>query len=148
MRTLNYEKVIQAPIEKVWDLLWNPETYREWTKFFGMGTVMKTDWKVNGETLFLDENGNGMASTITSLHEPTEVVFSHLGRVKNGFADIKGEAVEEWSGLEEKYFLRAINENTTELRAVTHTLPEYEDTMNTGFNRGFEWIKDTAEKAL
>ena len=146
METLNYEKVIHAPVQKVWNLLWNEKTYPEWTKFFMEGSRMKTDWTVNGKTYFLDAEGNGMISTIKTLNEPFEIIFSHLGTFKNGVEDIKSKAVEEWSGAEEKYFLRAIDDNTTELRAISHVDKNSIDYMNNGFNKGFDLIKDLAEK--
>jgi uncharacterized protein YndB with AHSA1/START domain len=43
METLSYETIIDAPKQKVWDILWSPETYSEWTKYFGPGSVMKSD---------------------------------------------------------------------------------------------------------
>ena len=146
METLNYEKVIHAPIQKVWDILWNQETYGEWTKFFMEDSQFTTDWEINGKTYFVDSNGNGMVSTIKTLNEPFEIIFSHLGTVKEGIEDTSSKAVEEWSGAEEKYFLRAIDDNTTELRAITHVEKNTIDYMNNGFNKGFEIIKNLAEK--
>ncbi|MBW8361256.1 MAG: SRPBCC domain-containing protein [Kaistella sp.] len=148
METLNYETVINAPIQKVWDVLWNTETYAEWTKFFMPGSRFETDWKIGGKTYFLDASGNGMVSTIKSLEEPTEIIFSHLGIFKYGVEDTQSKEVMEWSGAEEKYFLRAIDENTTELRAIVHTHKNYEDHMNNGFNKGFEVLKNLAENQV
>ena len=37
METLNFEIIINAPIQKVWDLLWNHDSYTQWTQFFGKG---------------------------------------------------------------------------------------------------------------
>ena len=145
METLNYEIHIKAPIQKVWDLLWQPETYSIWTRFFMPGSKMKSDWEIGGKTYFTDKAGNGMVSTIRSLNEPYEVVFSHLGTVKNGVEDTESKEVKDWSGAEEKYFLRAIDEFTTEVRAVTHTNGENEEAMNNGFNQGFEMLKNLAE---
>ncbi|MBF8456043.1 SRPBCC domain-containing protein [Kaistella sp. G5-32] len=147
METLNYEIIINAPAQKVWDILWNEKTYPEWTKFFMEGSQLKTDWKVNGQTYFLDAKGNGMVSTIKNLNEPHEIIFAHLGMIKDGVEDTKSQAVAEWSGMEEKYFLRAINENTTGLRAITHIEKNYVEYMNNGFNKGFEIIKELAEKS-
>lgn len=145
MKTLNYETVIKAPIQKIWDLLWSDETYGQWTRFFMEGSQFKTDWKVGGKTYFLDAKGNGMVSTIKSLSEPTEIIFSHLGTYKDGVEDVKSHEVFEWSGAEEKYFLRAIDDNTTELRAVVHAAEKDADFMNEGFNKGFEFLRKTAE---
>lgn len=145
METLNYEIHINAPIQKVWDLLWNPETYPKWTQFFAPDSQIKTDWEIGGKTYFVDKAGDGMVSTIESLNEPNEVVFRHLGMIKNGVEDTESRDVKEWSGAEEKYFLRAIDENTTEVRAVTHINGEYEELMNNGFKQGFEILKKLAE---
>lgn len=146
METLNYEKVINAPIQKVWDLLWDDKTYPQWTQFFMQGSQLKTDWQIDGKTYFLDAKGDGMVSTIKTLNEPYEVIFSHLGMIKDGVEDVKSSLVEEWSGAQEKYFLRAIDANTTELRIIMHSSKNMESMMNTGFNKGLEFLKDLAEK--
>ena len=145
METLNYEIHINAPIQKVWDLLWKPETYSIWTQFFTPGSQMKTDWKIGGKTYFVDQAGDGMVSTIESLNEPYEVVFKHLGMIKNGVEDTETKEVKEWSGAEEKYFLRAIDHNTTELRVVTHIFGDDEEYVSNGLNQGFAMLKKLAE---
>lgn len=145
METKNYEIHINAPIQKVWDLLWNPETYPIWTQFFMAGSQLKSDWEIGGKTYFLDKSGEGMISTIESLDEPNEIIFRHLGLVKDGIEDTESKEVKEWSGAEEKYFLRAIDENTTELRVITHISGEHEEFMNNGFNKGFAVLKNLAE---
>lgn len=148
MTTLEYKIIINAPAQKVWDTIFSKETYGEWTKFFMLGSQMKTDWQVNGKTYFTDAKGDGMVSTIISLNEPHEVVFSHLGMIKDGVEDTKSKEVAEWSGSEEKYFLREIDTNTTELRTVIHIDSNYAEHMNSGFNQGFEVIKSLAEKSF
>lgn len=145
METLNYEIQINASVQTVWDLLWNPETYSQWTQFFTLGSTIKTDWEIGGKTYFLDQFGNGMVSTILNLDRPNEVIFSHLGSVKNGVEDTESRDVKEWSGAQEKYFLRTIDSNTTELRAIVHVNDEYQDYMNEGFNKGFQLLKEIAE---
>lgn len=147
MKTLNYETEINAPVEKVWEMLWNPEMYREWTQFFSTGSVMKSDWEINGKTYFLDGNGDGMVSTIKTLNPPFEVIFSHLGVVKDGVEDISSRAVEEWSGAEEKYFLHSVDENRTHLQVIVHTIQEYEEHMTTGFRKGFDLLKSKLENS-
>lgn len=146
MATFNYEIIINAPIQKVWDLLWDDKTYGEWTQFFAPGSRFKTDWKIGGETFFTDSEGNGMFSTIKSMNEPKEVIFSHLGMVRNGEVDAATINQLEWSGAEEKYFLREIDANSTELRAEAHATAEMEGMMNRGFNEGFKVLKKLAEQ--
>ena len=146
METLSYKTTVKAPIQKVWDMLWAPETYEAWTQFFSPGCQLKTDWEINGKTYFLDYTGNGMVSTIKSINPPFEVVFSHLGTFNNGIEDTQSREVKEWSGAEEQYFLRAVDENTTEIQAIVHAEQKYEDHMSNGFTKGFEVLRKLAEQ--
>ncbi|MDH6254257.1 uncharacterized protein YndB with AHSA1/START domain [Chryseobacterium sp. H1D6B] len=146
METLSYETVINAPLQKVWDILWSPETYGEWTKFFGPGSTMKSDWKVDGKTYFLDSKGNGMVSTIDSLDEPNQIVFKHLGMIKDGVEDTQSMEVMQWNGAFEKYFLIDL-EGKTKLHAEVQTEKNFQELMNTGFTKGLEIIKNLAENS-
>ncbi|QDP84285.1 SRPBCC domain-containing protein [Chryseobacterium sp. SNU WT5] len=145
METLNYEVHINANIQEIWDLLWNEDTYPQWTQFFTTGSKMRSDWKIGGKTYFVDENGDGMVSTIESMNEPYEIVFRHLGLIKDGIEDTESKKVKEWSGAEEKYFLRILDGDKTELRAIVHTDQIQEEAMNEGFNKGFQLLKSIAE---
>jgi uncharacterized protein YndB with AHSA1/START domain len=98
METLSYETIIDAPKQKVWDILWRPETYSEWTNILVPDLVMKSDWKVGGKTYFLNEEGEGMVSTIDSLDEPNQIVFKHLGMIENGVKIPKAKKL--WNGAD------------------------------------------------
>ncbi|BFO68549.1 SRPBCC domain-containing protein [Chryseobacterium sp. KCF3-3] len=145
METLSYETVIDAPLQKVWDILWNPETYSEWTKYFGAGSIMKSDWKVGGKTYFLNAHGEGMVSTIDSLDEPNQIVFKHLGMMdKEGNEDTQSKEVMEWNGSFEKYFLIDFG-GKTKLHAEVQVEKQWQDHMNTGFTKGLMVVKSLAE---
>ncbi|TXI95789.1 MAG: SRPBCC domain-containing protein [Chryseobacterium cucumeris] len=145
METLSYETVIDAPLQKVWDILWSPETYSEWTKYFGAGSVMKSDWKVGGKTYFLNAQGEGMVSTIDSMDEPNQIVFKHLGMVdKEGNEDTNSKEVMEWNGSFEKYFLIDFG-GKTKLHAEVQVEKQWQDHMNTGFTKGLMVVKSLAE---
>jgi uncharacterized protein YndB with AHSA1/START domain len=145
METLSYETVIDAPLQKVWDILWGPETYNEWTKFFSpSGSYMKSDWKIGGKTYFVDSNNEGMVSTIDSLEEPNQIVFKHLGMIKGGVEDTESMEVKQWSGAFEKYFLINL-EGKTKLHAEVQTEKDWEEHMNTGFTKGLEIVKSLSE---
>ncbi|SFN01136.1 Uncharacterized conserved protein YndB, AHSA1/START domain [Chryseobacterium oleae] len=145
METLSYEIVINAPLQKVWDVLWTPETYTEWTQFFGPGSVMKSDWKVGGKTYFVNAEGEGMVSTIDSIDEPNQVIFKHLGMVdKEGKEDTQSKEVMEWSGAFEKYILIDL-EGKTKLHAEVQVDKEWKDHLDTGFIKGLDVVKNLAE---
>lgn len=146
METLSFEKVIDAPKQKIWDVLWNEKTYSEWTKFFSPGCVVKSDWKVGGKTYFLNSEGEGMVSTIDSIEQPDQIIFKHLGMIdKEGNEDIHSKEVMEWSGCFEKYILIDFGDKT-KLHAEVQTEKEWQDHINTGFIKGLEIVKDLAER--
>lgn len=145
METLSYEKVINAPLQKVWDVLWSPETYSEWTRFFAAGSQMKSDWKVGGKTYFMGSDNEGMVSTIDSLDEPRQVVFKHLGMVKDGVEDTQSKDIMEWSGVFEKYFLIDL-EGKTKLHVEVQVEKSWKDHINKGFIKGLEIVQNLAEE--
>lgn len=145
METLSYEIVINASLQRVWDILWNSETYAQWTQFFGSGSEMKTDWKVGGKTFFLNGEGEGMVSTIDSIDEPNQIIFKHLGMVdKEGHEDLNSKEVTDWSGSFEKYLLIDLD-GKTKLHAEVQTEKRWEEHMNMGFTKGLEMVKNLAE---
>lgn len=64
MERKEFRTTIDAPKEKVWQVLWNDETYPKWTAPFGEGSRAETDWKEGSKVLFLGAEGEGMVSRI------------------------------------------------------------------------------------
>lgn len=148
METLSYEIIIDAPKQKVWDILWNEETYGEWTQFFNPGSRMKSDWKVGGKTYFVNAEGAGMVSTIDTLEKPDQIIFKHLGIVdKEGHEDTESMEVKQWSGCFEKYILIDFD-GKTKLHTEVQTEKAWEENINTGFTKGLEVVKNLAENTL
>ena len=141
MKTITFTIDINAPINKVWDALWNDDNYRKWTNNFYLGSFYESDWEVGGKTLFLGPNRDGMFATITKLEKPYEVVFNHLGEIVNGVESVKYD-----NGSFEKYQLKEID-GITRLVISLDTLDEYEQDMNEGFSKGIEDIKRISENS-
>ncbi|CAA7388306.1 SRPBCC family protein [Chryseobacterium fistulae] len=147
METLSYEKIIDAPLQRVWDALWGSETYSEWTKFFGPGSSMKSDWKVGGKTYFVNAEGEGMVSTIDTLDQPNQIIFKHLGMIdKDGKEDTQSKEVMEWSGSFEKYILIDFD-GKTKLHVEVQTEKDWKDHIDKGFIKGLEVVKELAENS-
>lgn len=146
METLSYEKVINAPRQTVWDVLWGSETYPQWTQFFGNGSIMKSDWQVGGKTYFLNADGEGLVSTIDSLQQPDQVVFKHLGTVdKEGNEDTRSREVMQWSGFFERYMLIDF-EGRTKLHIEVQADKNLHDRLEKGFTEGLEIVRQLAEQ--
>ena len=147
MKTLQFTKEIKASSQKVWDVLWNKNTYPKWTSAFNPegGSAMQSDWQVGGKTFFLDNQGNGMVSTIKAKNEPYNVVFEHLGQVMDGKEDTTSEKVKSWAGSLEEYHLSENNGITT-LKASVQIDEEWTDMMNKGFTEGLETVRSLSEQ--
>lgn len=147
METLKYQIEIDAPAEKVWDVLWNDRTYSQWTHYFSPGSIMKTDWQIGGKTYFTEASGqNGMVSTIERIEEPKILVFKHLGEMVNGVEDTESDRVKAWNGSLEAYFLDE-NNGKTMLRVEVDVDSNYKDMMDNGFTKGLEVVKNLSEKS-
>ncbi|MEH6307779.1 SRPBCC domain-containing protein [Olivibacter sp. CPCC 100613] len=147
MKTLEFTKEIKASTQKVWDVLWNKDTYSQWTSAFNPegSSTMQSDWQVGGKTFFLDDKGNGMVSTIKTKNEPYDIVFEHLGEVMDGKEDTSSERVKSWAGSLEAYHLSENNGITT-LKASVQVDEEWAEMMNNGFKVGLETVRTLAEQ--
>lgn len=146
MITLKYDIKIHATAQRVWNVLWDTHTYSKWTQSICETSQMQSDWKIGGETLFEDANGDGMIATITELEQFKKVVFKHLGILKNGMVDTTSTETQEWNGTFEQYHLDE-HDGITTLHAEIETVEEYREMMDRGFQQGFAVVKSLAEQA-
>ena len=103
---------INAPKEKVWNVLLQDETYRQWTAPFCEGSYAKGDWSLGSKVLFLSPDGGGLVSKVVE-HQPYErISFEHQGFFKDGKEDLESDAVKGWQGNLETYNLTPIDGGT------------------------------------
>ena len=144
MEKLNFQISINASRNKIWDVLWNDETYRKWTAVFSPGSYAVTDWQEGSKTLFLSSDGSGMVSTIAK-NIPFEFLsIKHLGFVKNGIEDTESEEVKKWAGALENYTLKEAGESVL-LEVSMDMNDEYKDYFLKVFPQALQLVKDIAE---
>lgn len=144
METLDFKIKIEAPPEKVWNVLWEDETYRKWTAAFCEGTYVVTNWDEGGKIHFLNPNGEGMNSIIETKIPNEYMAFKHISGLKD-FKEMPIDAeTAQWTGSMETY--RLIQENGfTVLEAKVDTLEKYIDYFKTTFPSGLEVVKQLSE---
>lgn len=145
MEKLQFNTLIDAPAEKVWNKLWDDNSYREWTSVFSEGSHAETDWKEGSKVLFLDGKGQGMVSIIESKKDNKFMSFKHLGIVNNGVEDTTSDTVKEWSGAHENYTLKSVD-GKTELTVDMDINQEWKDYFAKTWPLALDKIKALAEK--
>ena len=145
MKRKQYETLINAPRERVWEVLWGEKSYMEWTSAFAEGSKVESDWKEGGKILFLNAENEGMVARIEEKKAPEKMLFKHLGMVdKSGNEDLESEKVKAWSGAEELYILKE-NGQKTELTVKMDLDEGHEDYFDKAWPKAFEKLKNLAE---
>nr|WP_294939569.1 SRPBCC domain-containing protein [uncultured Flavobacterium sp.] len=144
MKKVQFTTRINAPKERVWQVLWDDPTYREWTSVFSEGSKAISDWQEGSKIHFLNENNDGMYSTIDKRIDNEIMNFKHIGNVKNGEELPVVGTTESWSGSTENYTLSEAGGSTI-LTVEMDIVPDYLDFFNEKFPQAFEKIKTLSE---
>ncbi|MET0391549.1 MAG: SRPBCC domain-containing protein [Chitinophagaceae bacterium] len=144
MEKQQFNITIDAPREKVWDILWADDTYRKWTSVFSEGSHAETDWQKGSKVLFLDGKGSGMVSTIADNIPNEYLSIRHLGVVNDGVEDLESEKVKEWAGAMENYTLKSVD-GKTELIVDMDINDEYKDYFKNTWPKALDKVKELAE---
>lgn len=145
MQKINFSTSINAPKEKVWEILWNLDAYKAWTSAFAEGSYAETDnWKEGSKVLFLGPKRSGMVSMV-AVNKPNEYMsFKHLGEVHEGVEDTTSDGVKVWSGSTENYTLKGDN-GTTTLSVDMDITDEFKEMFEKMWPSALEKVKALAE---
>lgn len=145
MERKQFRILINAPKQKVWEILWGDNTYPEWTSVFAPGSKAETDWKKGSKVIFGDGKGQGMVATIAESIPHEFMSFKHLGTVKDGIEDYESHETKQWAGALENYTLQT-NDGMTELVVDMDISEDYEDYFMKTWPQAMDKIKQLAER--
>jgi uncharacterized protein YndB with AHSA1/START domain len=138
---LHYSVDIAAPREKVWRVLWDDASFRDWSSVFAEGSYAVSDWKEGSTVQFIDPGSNSGMSAVIERQRPNEFIsFRHEAEIKDG----KVQPPADWSGVHENYTLTSRNGGTTlkvDLDAADEHRKMFEDT----FPKALQRVKELAE---
>lgn len=145
-KILNYAIRIDAPRERVWRLMLDPQAYREWGAPFCEGSYYEGSWDAGARIRFLTLQGEGMVSEVAE-HRPREFVsLRHLGMIKDGQEDTGSDAVRAWAPSFENY--RFVDrDGGTEVQVEMETLPAWEQFMQDTWPQALARLKALCERA-
>lgn len=145
MEKQQFKISISAPREKVWKVLWEKETYSQWTKPFSETSTAETDWQKGSKVLFGDGTGNGMVALIEENIPNEYMSIKHLGEMKNGVEDTTSDQVQQWAGAHENYTLKTSN-GETELIIDMDITPEFAEMFNEAWPKALAKVKEISER--
>ena len=84
MKDLDFSIDIAAPVARVWDCMFDPMAYRDWTSAFAEGSYFEGSWDAGRRLRFLDPRGFGMEAVVdeSRLHELKSLRL--VGELKDG----------------------------------------------------------------
>ncbi|MGN7722516.1 SRPBCC family protein [Chitinophaga sp. 22620] len=143
MKHLTFSITIDAPREKVWQVLWGKDTYTEWARAFGEGRA-ETDWKKGSKARFVDSNGEGMISSITDVIPNEYMEITHEGTLMKGEEDYSPAEAGGWGGAKETYTLKNAG-GKTELHIYTDMQDEFIEMFSEMWPKALNTVKQLSE---
>jgi len=142
MEALSFEVQINASPEKVWSVLWDDISYRQWTSAFATGSFYQGTLEEGSIVKFFDPNNNGMYSRVEKNIPNQEMKFLHLGEIYDGI-----EVPQDWGEATEAYILEE-NEEGTKLKGEIQTPAEFKELFEDKFPKALNIVKHLSENQL
>ena len=139
MKQLEFKTYIKATPQKIWEILWNQESYKEWSSVMNEDSRYEGNFKEGTYIDLYDANNNGMFNYVEKNIPNKEMTMQHKGWIYNGKREDQG-----WKDSRETYLLTEI-ENETELRIKVNSMHEFEDFFNSKYPKVLEKVKELAE---
>lgn len=143
MKEMQFSITIYSSKERVWDILWQDDTFRKWAGLIDPGTYMQGVLEVGNEVQFISSiNGYGVTSLVEELVLGESLVLRHHADTQENGSK---EREKEWTGGKESYSLHEQDGMTT--LTVSFDVPEdLEEYFSTTYPKALEKVREMAEK--
>lgn len=146
METYNFNININAPKQKVWDVLWEEATYSKWSSVFNECSDGAPGLKEGSKLLFLDADNHDLASKVGTRIENSQMTFKYLGEAIAGIEQPVNQEIEQWEGTTESFTLNE-NNGVTELAVEVNSTKDYKDYFHKAFPKALKMVKQLAEES-
>lgn len=146
MEALIIKKTIEinAPAEKIWDVLLQDEYNRIWFADFNPGTFAESDWQEGSKAVFKDDSGSGIIGTIVANQFGKILSIEYTGILKTNEEDYDSKEAQSVQGGREIYRLSEKND-ATQLEIEVDMGEEMYEMMDGAWDKALLKIKGLAE---
>ena len=144
IKMLEFKTRIDAPVDKVWDTMFSPDGYKQWTSPFGAGSYFEGSWSEGERILFLAPGGNGMVAEIAANQRHELISIKHIGQIMDGVEDTTSVDVRSWAPAYEKYRFASVP-GGTEVTVEQDVIAGYEESMNDTWPKALAALKALCE---
>lgn len=142
MKDMQFVVEINASREKVWNTLWQDETFRKWAGLIDPGTYMVGELKEGNEVQYISaENGYGVTSLVEKLVTNEFLLLRHQADTQDTGEQLREK---EWTGGKESYSLTE-KDSVTTLTVAFDVPPELEEYFTNAYPKALERVKELAE---
>lgn len=138
MKKIRHSIRIDAPRQRVWDVMCAPDTYRQWTSAFCEGSHYEGSWEKGSTILFLNPAGEGMRAEIAE-NRPLE----HISILHKACLSADGEEIFSEPAYE-NYTLSEVD-GGTELSVEMDADEQYEAMFSETWPRALKILKSLCE---
>lgn len=138
---MHFQVKIRADKEKVWDTLWQDETFRDWASIIDPGTRMVGELKEGNELQFISANGYGVTSLVAKLVPGEFLLLKHQADTQDYG---KQQREKQWTGGKESYSLSE-TDNVTTLTVAFDIPPELIEEFEASYPKALARVKELAE---
>lgn len=143
-QTIKKSIEINAPKEKVWNVLLNDKFTRIWYAEFSEGSHAETDWEIGSKAIFKDNSKSGIIGKIIENKANEVLSIEYEGILTDGKEDYESEDAAAVKGWLETYHLS--EKNGVILLSIECDMPEkYFDTMSEAWQNALQKIKELSE---
>jgi len=146
MKKLEFKTVIAAPVNKVWDTMLQPDSYKQWIGGGWPDSFFEGKLEQGEKISFLSKEGGGTLAEIKKLSMHEYILFVHVAVILPGnIKDTTSELARGWIGITESYSFEKKDQGT-ELTINITTNTAWEKMFMDGWPGALQQLKELCEK--
>ena len=145
MKKIEFKIDINAGKKKVWETMFNPDSYKKWVNVSWPGSHYEGVWKEGSDVKFLSDRGGGTMANPEKYNPYDEVFVKHVAVLNaDGSEDRSSDIAKGWIGSTEAYSFTE-HDHKTQVKVEIHTNPDWEKMFSDGWPAALDELKKLSE---